>query len=160
MAYSAWAGPGLTMLTRILLMKTSLVWPRHCELRVFLSVQRTIWDKLCTAQYHLLYFCCIWSNWVKQTSRVSCVTRASNWYWLTVGQSMLSFQQVWVEGNCLISSVFTFIHFPHSPLSLYFISSTISAISLLPFSGRQHQKTHKDWRVVKPQHNRIICIFF
>ena len=39
--------------------------------------------------------------------------------------------------------VFTFIHFPLSPLSLSFISSTISSISLLPFSGRRHKMTHK-----------------
>ena len=25
---------------------------------------------------------------------------------------------------------------------------------LLPFSGRRHKMTHKDWRVVKPQHNQ------
>ena len=49
---------------------------------------------------------------------------------------------------------FTFIHFPLSPLSLSFISSTISSISLLPFSGRQHKMTHKGWRAVKPQHNQ------
>ena len=49
--------------------------------------------------------------------------------------------------------VFTFIHFPLSPLSLSFIS-TISSISLLPFSGRRHKMTHKGWRVVKPQHNQ------
>ena len=30
---------------------------------------------------------------------------------------------------------FTFIHFPLSPLSLFFISSSVSSISLLPFSG-------------------------
>ena len=52
--------------------------------------------------------------------------------------------------------VFTFIHFPLSPLSLSFISSTISSISLLPFSGRRHKMTHKHWRVVKPQHNQSI----
>ena len=39
--------------------------------------------------------------------------------------------------------VFTFIHFPLSPLSLSFISSTISSISLRPFSGRRHKMTQK-----------------
>ena len=48
--------------------------------------------------------------------------------------------------------VFIFIHFPLSPLSLSFIS-TVSSISLLPFSGRRHKMAHKGWRVVKPQHN-------
>ena len=51
---------------------------------------------------------------------------------------------------------FTFIHFPLSPLSFSFISSTISFISLLPFSGRWHKMTHKGWHIVKPQHNQSI----
>ena len=50
-----------------------------------------------------------------------------------------------------------FLHF-HSCSSFFpvlsFISSTISSISFLPFSGRRHKMTHKDWRVVKPQHNQ------
>ena len=37
-----------------------------------------------------------------------------------------------------------------------FIFSTISSISFLPFSGRQHKVTHKGWRVVKPQYNQSI----
>ena len=49
----------------------------------------------------------------------------------------------------------TFIHFLLSPLSLSFISSTISSISLLPFSGRRHKLTHKGWRVVKSQHYQM-----
>ena len=50
-----------------------------------------------------------------------------------------------------------FLHFIHvllSSLSLYFISSTISSISFLPFSGRRHKMTHKGWHVIKPQHNK------
>ena len=57
------------------------------------------------------------------------------------------------EGMFNFFCVFTFIHFPLSPLSLSFIS-TISSISLLPFSGRRHKMTHKGWRVAKPQHNQ------
>ena len=49
---------------------------------------------------------------------------------------------------------FTFIPVPLSSLSISFISSTISSISFLPFSGRRHKMTHKGWRVVKPQHNK------
>ena len=49
---------------------------------------------------------------------------------------------------------FTFIPVPLSSLSLSFISSTISFIFFLPFSGRQHKMTHKGWRVVKPQLNQ------
>ena len=43
-----------------------------------------------------------------------------------------------------------FLHFipvPLSCLSLCFISSTISSISFLPFSGRWHKMTHKGWCV-------------
>ena len=39
-----------------------------------------------------------------------------------------------------------FVHFfpaPLTSLSLCFISSTISSISFLPFSGRRHKMTHK-----------------
>ena len=58
---------------------------------------------------------------------------------------------------------FTFIPVPLSSLSLSFISSAISSVSFLPFSGRRHKMTHKGWRVVKPQHNqfllrRITCV--
>ena len=93
----------------------------------------------------------VWGGWVRQRCRVSCVTRASNWYWHIVGQGLLSLQQVGIEGECFYFCFFTFIHFPLSSLSLSFISSTIS---LLPFSGRQHKMTHKGWRVVKPHHNK------
>ena len=37
----------------------------------------------------------------------------------------------------------TFIPVPPSSLFLSFISSTISSITLLPFSGRRHKMTHK-----------------
>ena len=49
----------------------------------------------------------------------------------TVGQGLLPLQQVWVEGECFnFFFVFTFIHFPPFPLSLSFISSTISSLFL------------------------------
>ena len=70
---------------------------------------------------------------------VSCILRhwVSNSYRLTVGQGLLSLQQVRVKGECFyFFNFFTFIPVPLSPLSLSFISSTISSISLLPFSGR------------------------
>ena len=48
--------------------------------------------------------------------------------------------EVMVEGECFyFFCLFTFIRFPLSPLSPSFISSTISSISLLPFSGRRHK---------------------
>ena len=36
-----------------------------------------------------------------------------------------------------------FLHFHPVPLSSFFISSTFSSISFLPFSGRRHKITHK-----------------
>ena len=87
--------------------------------------------------------------------RVSYVIEASNWYWLTAGQGLLSLQQVRAVGEyCYFFC--TFIPVPLSCLFLSFISSTFSSISLLPFSGRRHKMTHKGWRVVKPQHNQSI----
>ena len=59
------------------------------------------------------------------------------------------------RGGCFyFFCFFTFIPAPLSSLYLSFISSTISYISFLPFSGRRHKMTHKGWRVVKPQHNQ------
>ena len=89
---------------------------------------------------------------------VSYITGASNWYWLAVGQGLLSLYWVRVEGECFyFFCFFTFIPVPLSSLSLSFISSTLSSISFLPFSGRRHKMTLKGWRVVKPQHNQSIC---
>ena len=72
---------------------------------------------------------------------VSYVTGVSNSDWLTVGQGLLSLQQLRVEGECFY--FFTFIHFCLSPLSLSLISSIISSVSLLLFSGRR-QMTQND----------------
>ena len=86
--------------------------------------------------------------------RVSSVTGASNWYWLPVGQGLLSLKQVRVEGECFyFFCFFTFTPVSLSSLSLSFISTTISSF---PFSGRRHKMTHKGWRVVKPKHNKSI----
>ena len=51
---------------------------------------------------------------------------------------------------------FSFIPVPLSSQSRSFISSTMSSISFLPFSGRRHKMTHKGWHVVKPQNNQSI----
>ena len=97
-----------------------------------------------------------WGGWVRQWCLVPCVTRVSNWYSLTVGQG-LSLHHVRVEGQCFYFFCFyTFIHFPLSRLSLSFISSTISSVSLLPFFERRHKMTHKGWRVFKPKHNQLL----
>ena len=48
------------------------------------------------------------------------------------------------RGGCFyFFCFFTFISVPLSSLSLSFISSTISSIFFLPFSGRRHKMTHK-----------------
>ena len=47
-----------------------------------------------------------------------------------------------------------FLDFHYGSSSFSFISSTISSISFLSFSGRRHKMTHKGWCVVKPQHNQ------
>ena len=59
------------------------------------------------------------------------------------------------RGECFyFFCFFTFIPVSLSSLSLSFISSTLSSISFLPFSGRRHKMTLKGWRVIKPQHNQ------
>ena len=56
-------------------------------------------------------------GWVRQRCYVACVTRASSWYWLTVGQGLLSLQQVRIEGDCFyFFCFFTAIHFHFSPV--------------------------------------------
>ena len=47
------------------------------------------------------------------------------------------------KGKVLFLLFLHFHYFSLSPLFLSFISSTISSISLLPFSGRLHYMTHK-----------------
>ena len=51
---------------------------------------------------------------------------------------------------------FPFIPVALSSLSVSFVSSTISPISYLPFSGRRHKMTHNGWRVVTPQQNQSV----
>ena len=92
---------------------------------------------------------------MRQRCRVSCINGASNWDWLTVGQGLLSLQQVRVEGGFFFSSASSLSFIFLFLLVLSFISSTVSSISLLPFSGRWHKMTHKGWRVIKPQHNQL-----
>ena len=41
------------------------------------------------------------------------------------------------------------------PVPLSLVSSTISSFYFLPFSGRRHKMTHKNWRVFKPHHNQF-----
>ena len=43
---------------------------------------------------------CLRGGWVRQRRPVAFVTGIPNWYWLTVGQGLLSLQQVRIEGEC------------------------------------------------------------
>ena len=91
---------------------------------------------------------------VVRRCRVFYVIGASNWYWPTVGQGLLSLSQVRVEGEC-------FCFFTFFPVPLFSVSPLISptiSISFLPFSGRRHKMTLKGWRVFKPQHNQYWLI--
>ena len=93
---------------------------------------------------------------MRQRCRVSCITGASNLYWLTVGQSLLSLQQVGVEGGMLffVVVVFCFINFhSFSSFSSDPLFHFLYYLFCLSFSGRRHKMTHTGWRVVEPQHN-------
>ena len=63
----------------------------------------------------------IWGGWMRRRYSVAFVTVASNWYWLTIGQGLLSLQQVRVEGEwCCFFYSFTFTSFPSFfPLPLF-----------------------------------------
>ena len=83
-----------------------------------------------------------WGGWVRQRCRVSCVTGASNWYWLTDGQGLLSLQQVTVEGGLfLFLCFFTVIHFHFSPVPSL-SSPLLSLLSLFSLSLRDDTKWH------------------
>ena len=57
---------------------------------------------------------------VRQRCRISYVTGVFNWYWLTVGQGLLSLHQVRVEGDCFyFFCFFSFIYFPFCPVPLF-----------------------------------------
>ena len=67
-------------------------------------------------------------GWVRRRCPVAFVTGAPNWYWLTVGQGLLSLQQVRVEEECCnFFYSFTFFHF----LSLLYPSLSSPLVSLL-----------------------------
>ena len=67
---------------------------------------------------------------MRQWCRVSYVTEASKCYLLTVGQGLLSLKKVKVEGFFFFTSSVSSLSFIFlSPLSLSFISSTVSYLS-------------------------------
>ena len=63
----------------------------------------------------------------------------------------------WVrEGMFLFLLFLHFYSFSSFSVSLFFISSAISSVSLLPFSWRWHKMTLRGWCVIKPQHNQFM----
>ena len=64
-------------------------------------------------------------GWVRRRCPVAFVTGASNWYWLTVGQVLLSLQQVGVEGECYLFFSLTFF-LPYPSHLLYYLFSLFS----------------------------------
>ena len=73
--------------------------------------------------------------------RVSYVTGASNDIGLQLGKACYPYSKYGCWGMFYFCCFFTFISVPLSSLSLSFISSTISSISFLLFSGRRHKMT-------------------
>ena len=70
-------------------------------------------------------------GWVRQKCHVPYVRGASSWYWLTVGQGLLSLQQVRVEEECFyFFCFFTVIYFPFSPVPLFHLLYCLFSLSL------------------------------
>ena len=89
-------------------------------------------------------------GWLGVAKVLYYVTEASNWYWLKVGEGLLSLQQVRVEGECFyFFCFFTFIHFPFCPVPLFYHLYYFFSLSL-----RDDKMTHKGWYVIKPQFGR------
>ena len=115
----------------------------------------------------LIWVCtvCIYSFWGLQTRIRGWLGEAKVSYVLHYWDVQLILAYSWARpaiiaagggrGEMFLLLLFLHFHsfFP-SPQSLSFISSTISSISLLPFSGRQHKMTHMGWCVFKPQHTK------
>ena len=94
----------------------------------------------------------------------SFVNGASNWYWLTVGQGLLSLQQVGVEGECCY--FFCSLTLFHLPLIPYpsLSSSLLSLLSLFSLSLGDNTKwsTRVDMSlntntVNQIPHNKFVC---
>ena len=68
---------------------------------------------------------CLRGGWVRQRCHVSCVTRAFNLHWLTIGQCLLFLQQVRVEGGCFYFFCFSLSFIssfsPIPPIHLYYL---------------------------------------
>ena len=72
-------------------------------------------------------------------AKVSC-----NWYWLTVGQGLLSLQQIKVEGECFYFCFFTFIHFPFSPVPLFHLLNYLLSLFSLSLGDDTKWPTRVD----------------
>ena len=98
----------------------------------------------------------IGGGWVRQRYQcyVSYVTGASNWYWLTVGQGLLSLQQVRVEGICsyFFCSI-TVIHFPFSSVPLFHLLCHLFCLSSFLW-----ERTQNDPQELTCQLDQSICV--
>ena len=98
----------------------------------------------------------VW-GWLGET-KVSCILRhrgvqlilAYSW----ARPAILAAVNGWGGGDVFIASVSSLSFIFLLPLSLSFISSTTSSVSLLRFSGGRHKMTHKGWCVIKSQLNQ------
>ena len=95
-----------------------------------------------------------WGGWVRQRCHVSCVTWASNWYWLTVGQGLLSLQQVRVEGECFyfFGSSLSFI-FLFSPVHLFHFLYNLSSPFLWEMTQNDPQGLMCCWTPTQSIHS-------
>ena len=122
-----WSLPNFTLKTlffysyRWLLTRTLYIYQPH-KWQEMAFCCKTSWDSfniwtdsfnVWTDSFHIFQTV---GGWVRQRCRVSCVTAASIWYWLIVGQGLLSLQQV--RRNFFFFCFFTFIHFPFLPFPL------------------------------------------
>ena len=98
-----------------------------------------------------------WLGEAKESCSFCC--GVPNWYWLTVGQGLLSLQQVRVEGGMLLFLLFLHLfHFPFSSLSLSFISSTISSLFSLSLGDDTKWPTRVDVSLNPTQSINHICL--
>ena len=93
------------------------------------------------------------AGWVRQRCRVSYITGASNWYWLTVGQGLVSLQHVRVEGDCFnFFCFFSFICFPLFPVPSPLLPLLL--LFSLSLGGNTEWPTRVEVSAVKPQCNQ------
>ena len=85
-------------------------WRKKNKNNIYFKISSAVNCTQCAKLWNSRHWNNVYSGggWVRQKCRVSCVTRASKWYWLIVGQNLLSLQQVWVGvGDVFVSFVYS-----------------------------------------------------